>query len=39
MASNLSFIEIKSAIGTKEDLGRTMLTAKENKEKFMVFIN
>lgn len=33
--SKLSFVEIKSAIGAREDLGRPTLTAKENKEKFM----
>ena len=34
-ASGLSFIEIKAAIGSRADLGRTTLTAKENKENFM----
>lgn len=34
-ACRLSFIEIKSAIGAREDLGRPTLTAKENKENFM----
>lgn len=33
--SQLSFIEIKSAIGSREDLGRPTLTAKANKENFM----
>lgn len=31
----LSFIEIKSAIGARADLGRPTTTAKENKENFM----
>lgn len=31
----LSFIEIKCAIGAREDLGRPTTTALENKEKFM----
>ena len=31
----LSFVEIKSAIGAREDLGRPTLTAKENKKNFM----
>ena len=35
MPSKLSFIEVKSAIGAREDLGRPTLTAKENKENFM----
>ena len=34
-ASGLSFIEIKAAIGSRADLGRPTLTAKENKENFM----
>ena len=33
--NELSFIEIKSAIGAREDLGRPTTTAKENKEIFM----
>lgn len=33
--SELSFIEIKSAIGAREDLGRPTTTAKQNKENFM----
>lgn len=32
----LSFIEIKSAIGARSDLGRPTTTAKENKDSFMV---
>ena len=35
MSSKLSFVEIKSAIGAREDLGRPTLTAKENKKNFM----
>lgn len=31
----LKFIEIKSAIGSREDLGRPTTTALENKEAFM----
>lgn len=31
----LSFIEVKAAIGAREDLGRPTTTAKENKEGFM----
>ena len=31
----LSFIEVKSAIGAREDLGRPTTTPKENKEAFM----
>lgn len=31
----LTFLEIKCAIGAREDLGRPTTTAKENKEKFM----
>ncbi len=31
----LSFIEVKSAIGARADLGRPTTTAKENKENFM----
>jgi len=31
----LSFIEVKCAIGARDDLGRPTTTAKENKEKFM----
>lgn len=38
-ASNeLSFIEIKSSIGARDDLGRPTTTAIENKENFMNFI-
>lgn len=34
----LSFIEVKSAIGAREDLGRPKSTAIENKQKFMEYI-
>lgn len=34
----LSFIEIKSAIGARSDLGRPTTTAKENKENFMNYL-
>ena len=34
----LSFIEIKSSIGAREDLGRPTTTAIENKENFMEFL-
>lgn len=33
--NELSFIEVKSAIGARDDLGRPTTTAKENKEAFM----
>jgi phosphonopyruvate decarboxylase len=33
--NELSFIEIKSAIGSRDDLGRPTITPKENKENFM----
>lgn len=33
--ASLTFLEIKCAIGAREDLGRPTTTAKENKEKFM----
>ena len=35
----LSFIEIKSSIGAREDLGRPTTTAIENKQNFMEFLN
>lgn len=38
-SNNLSFIEIKSSIGAREDLGRPTTTAIENKENFMDFLN
>ena len=34
----LSLIEVKCAIGAREDLGRPTTTAKENKENFMRFL-
>ena len=37
--SALSFIEIKSSIGARDDLGRPTTTPKENKEKFMEMLN
>lgn len=36
--NTLSFIEVKSAIGAREDLGRPTTTAKENKENFMEYL-
>ena len=39
-ASNeLCFIEVKSSIGARADLGRPTTTAKENKENFMEFLS
>jgi len=35
----LSFIEIKSSIGAREDLGRPSTTALENKENFMDYLS
>lgn len=35
----LSFIEIKCAIGSRENLGRPTTSASENKENFMKFLN
>jgi phosphonopyruvate decarboxylase len=37
-AKQLSFIEVKCAIGSRPDLGRPTLTAKENKENFVEYI-
>ncbi|MBR1771351.1 MAG: phosphonopyruvate decarboxylase [Lachnospiraceae bacterium] len=34
----LSFIEVKCAIGAREDLGRPTTSALENKEKFMAYL-
>ena len=34
--NELTFIEVKSAIGARADLGRPTTTAKENKENFMI---
>lgn len=36
--NELSFIEVKCAIGARADLGRPTTTAKENKESFMAFV-
>ena len=36
--NKLSFIEVKSSIGAREDLGRPTTTAIENKENFMKFL-
>ena len=38
-SEDLVFIEIKSSIGARADLGRPTTTAKENKENFMGYIN
>lgn len=35
----LCFIEVKSAIGARDDLGRPTTTAKENKENFMAYLS
>ena len=35
----LSFLEVKCAIGARDDLGRPTTTAKANKEAFMNFLN
>ena len=34
----LSLIEVKCAIGARDDLGRPTTTAKENKENFMAML-
>lgn len=36
---DLTFIEVKCAIGARDDLGRPTTTALENKENFMSFLN
>jgi len=36
--NELSFIEVKCAIGARDDLGRPTTTAKENKENFMEYL-
>ena len=36
--SELSMIEVKCSIGTREDLGRPTTTARENKEGFMDYL-
>lgn len=38
-ANELSLIEVKCAIGARDDLGRPTTTAKENKENFMAYLN
>ena len=37
-ANELSFIEVKSSIGSREDLGRPTTTALENKQNFMDYL-
>lgn len=37
--NELSFVEVKCAIGARDDLGRPTTTARENKENFMSFIS
>jgi phosphonopyruvate decarboxylase len=37
-ASELTFIEVKAAIGARSDLGRPTTTARENKESFMKYL-
>ena len=37
-SNHLSFIEIKSSIGARDDLGRPTTTSMENKENFMKFL-
>lgn len=37
-SNELSLIEVKAAIGARENLGRPMLTARENKEGFMQYL-
>ncbi|MBR4717118.1 MAG: phosphonopyruvate decarboxylase [Lentisphaeria bacterium] len=37
-SNSLTLIEVKCSIGARDDLGRPTTTARENKEKFMVFI-
>lgn len=38
-SNRLSFIEVKSSIGARSDLGRPTTTARENKESFMNYLN
>lgn len=38
ISTKLSFIEVKTAIGSRCDLGRPTTTAKENKESFMSYL-
>ncbi|MBQ7707666.1 MAG: phosphonopyruvate decarboxylase, partial [Lachnospiraceae bacterium] len=37
--NELCFIEVKSSLGARDDLGRPTTTALENKENFMEYIN
>lgn len=37
--NQLTFIEVKTAIGSRGDLGRPTTAPKENKEKFMTYLN
>jgi len=37
--NELSFTEVKCAMGARDDLGRPATTAKENKESFMSYLN
>ncbi len=37
-ANELTFIEIKTALGARSDLGRPTTTAEENKQKFMKYL-
>ena len=37
--NELSFIEVKSSIGARDDLGRPTTTAIENKRAFMDYLN
>lgn len=37
--NQLTIIEVKTAIGLRDDLGRPTTTPKENKEKFMTYLN
>ena len=37
-ACTLTFIEVRCAIGAREDLGRPTTTALENKEAFMEYL-
>ncbi len=38
VTNELSFIEVKCAIGARDDLGRPTTTARENKESFMEYL-
>lgn len=38
-SNKLSFIEVKSSIGARSDLGRPTTSAQENKERFMEYLN